>query len=263
MAGISEKNKQYLVKLHRYSNGIIDLTDAARILRFDRHEASKFMSYLSKQGWARRIRRGLYILIPLEVTSPKDWSEDSWVIADRLFGPSYIAGWTACEFWGFTDQIFRDICVFTASNIRGREINIDNTKYILRKVAKDRFFGLHVTWRNDVRIQVSDATKTIIDILDPPLWGGGIRHVFEIISMYIGSQHRNDTMIIDYLRHLGRGSVVKRLGYILEIIDGENSSLYNELQDFITSGYILLDPSLPPRGPYLARWRIRVNAEVG
>jgi len=103
LAGISETHRRYLTQLHRHTNGLVDVEEAASLLGLDRLRAAKLLARLAAQGWARRLRRGLYLLIPLEATSPEDWSEDAWIVAARVFRPAYIAGWSACEHWGFTE----------------------------------------------------------------------------------------------------------------------------------------------------------------
>jgi predicted transcriptional regulator of viral defense system len=104
LAGISEKNRRYITVLHRRTNGIVTVKEAAKLLDLDRKETAKMLAALANQGWVRRLRRGLYLLIPLEATSPEDWHADPWVVADHLFNPAYIAGWSACEHWGFTER---------------------------------------------------------------------------------------------------------------------------------------------------------------
>ena len=32
--------------------------------------------------------------------------EDPLVIAEKLFSPCYVGGWSAAEYWGITEQIF-------------------------------------------------------------------------------------------------------------------------------------------------------------
>ena len=39
--------------------------------------------------------------------------EDPWVIAAQLYGPCYIGGWSAAEYWDLTEQIFRTVVVMT------------------------------------------------------------------------------------------------------------------------------------------------------
>lgn len=262
LAGISETNRRYLTQLHRHTSGLVNVSEAARLLGMDRTKASKLLARLASQGWARRLRRGFYLLIPLEATSPDDWSIDPWIVADYLFRPAYIAGWSACEHWGFTEQIFRDVAVFTASGIRERSLTVDRTVYVLRKIPEELLFGTRAIWRGEARIDVSDPTRTIVDILDDPKWGGGVRHVTRVLEAYLASQHRDSNLLLDYLDRVGNYAVAKRLGYLLETLPGDHSSLINELQPLISEGYALLDPGAPSKGPFVARWNIRANVEV-
>ena len=262
LSGISETNRRYLAQLHRHTSGLVDVSEAAELLGMDRAKASKLLAKLTSQGWARRLKRGFYLLIPLEATSPEDWSIDPWIVAERIFRPAYIAGWTACEHWGFTEQIFRDVAVFTASAIRERSLTIDQTTYVLRKIPEELLFGTQVVWRSDTRVDVSDPTRTLVDILDEPKWGGGIRHVTQVLAAYLVSEHYNEDLLLDYLERVGNYAAVKRLGYLIEASNTEGSTLINKLRPLISEGYALLDPSAPPKGPFVARWNIRVNMET-
>ncbi len=264
LAGISEASRRQLTKLHRNTSGLLDVDEAAALLGFDRVRAAKLLAHWSSQGWVRRLRRGLYLLIPLEATSPNDWSADPWIIAERLFKPGYIAGWSACEHWGFTEQIFRDVAVFTAAPIRQRKLLVDQTTFALRKISHRTLFGLHPVWRTHVKVSVSDSTRTIIDILDDPKWGGGVRHVTQILDAYMFSEHRNEARLIEYIGQLGNAAVAKRLGYLWEIIAGRNEdqSFLSQLLEFVGPGYALLDPAVAPRGSFVSKWNLRVNVDV-
>ena len=262
LAGISESNRRYLTTLHRYAHGLVDVDEAAALLKLDRVRAAKLLAQLAAQGWLRRIRRGLYVLIPLEATSPEDWTEDPWIVAERVFRPCYIAGWSACEHWGLTEQIFRDVAVFTAAAIRQRREKIDQTVFALRKVAEPLIFGTRQVWRKTTSVPVSDPTRTVIDILDEPKWGGGIRHVTQIVEAYWSGDHRDETLIIEYLKRVDNAAAAKRLGYLLEVMGAGDAALIAQLQRSVTAGYARLDPSVPARGPFMARWNLQVNAEL-
>ncbi len=264
LAGISETSRRQLAKLHRHTSGLLDVDEAATLLGLDRVTTAKVLARWSSQGWVRRLRRGLYLLIPLEATSPEDWSADPWIMAERLFKPGYIAGWSACEHWGFTEQIFRDVAVFTAASIRQRKLVVDQTTFALRKIPQRLLFGLRPVWRTSVKVSASDPTRTIVDILDDPKWGGGIRHVFQILDAYLASEHRDEARLIEYVERLGNAAVAKRLGYLWEAVAGRNGDLafLDQLRKFVGSGYALLDPAVAPRGSFVARWNLRVNVDV-
>ena len=262
LAGISETNRRYLTKLHRQTNGLVSVAEAATVLELDRLPAAKLLAQLTAQGWLRRLRRGLYLLIPLEAASPEDWNEDAWIVADRLFRPGYIAGWSACEHWGFTEQIFRTVAVFTTVPIRKRMLSIDQTDYALRKISSQLLFGTRAVWRKESRVQVSDPTRAVVDILDDPKWGGGMRHVAQIVEAYLASEHRNETLLLDYIKRIGNAAAAKRLGYLLNAQGAKQSALIDKLESLITSGYALLDPAVPPRGPLVTKWKVRVNVQI-
>ncbi len=50
--------------------------------------AAKLLAHWHAQGWVLRVRRGLYLPVPLGVTSPSGWTGGAWVIgqeeAERL-----------------------------------------------------------------------------------------------------------------------------------------------------------------------------------
>jgi predicted transcriptional regulator of viral defense system len=109
---------------------------------------------------------------------------------------------------------------------------------------------------------VSDPTRTLIYILDEPKWGGGIRHVTHIIEAYWSSEHRDETLLIDYAKKLGNAAVVKRLGYLLETLQLGDEKRIDRLQRSITAGYARLEPSMAARGPFIARWNLQINVDV-
>ena len=55
------------------------------------------------------------------------------------------------------------------------------------------------------------------------------------------------------------GAVYRRLGYLLELFETEETGQLELLQKKLTATYALLDPVLPPEGKFIARWRLRLN----
>lgn len=263
LMGISESNRRYLTQLHRHTNGLVDVDEAGRLLGLDSIQAAKLLAHWARQGWTRRLRRGLYLLVPLEATSPEDWSEDAWLVADRVFRPGYIAGWSAAEHWGFTEQLFQDVAVFTAAPIRVRQITIDQTNFVLHKIPERLLFGTRPVWRKGTPVQVSDPTHTVVDMLDNPKWGGGMRHIAQMISAYMTSEYKDEALLLNYLERVGNAAASKRLGYLLEARMDSHSSLIERLRPFITAGYTRLDPTVPPCGPHLSQWNVQINVEIG
>ena len=67
------------------------------------------------------------------------------------------------------------------------------------------------------------------------------------------------TRAIEYALRLGVGSVIRRLGYLLELYRLAPEPELQRLRSALTVTYSLLDPVMPPEGPRMARWRLRLN----
>src|SRR3990172_7997678 len=122
--GIGKKDRARLSAILRETKGTVSVGDAADILKISPTDAAKMLSRWAKKGWLSRVRRGLYVRVPLESRTSDIPLEDPWIIADRLFSPCYIGGWSAAEYWDFTEQIFRTIVVMTIRKPRDRSPNI-------------------------------------------------------------------------------------------------------------------------------------------
>ena len=262
-AGISGRNRRLLTKLHREFPSPFMVREAAGALDFSIPQARRFLAYLTERGWLVRVHPGLYATVSLEAESPSEWWEDPWVVAAKLFGPDcYLGGWTACEHWNLTDQIFHETVVFTTRRVRSAETEVQGFPFRIRRVAPERIFGTRPVWRGRIRVEVSDPTRTVVDLLDKPSLGGGIRHVAEVVGEYFHSEHRDEERLGDYLIRFGNGAAYKRLGYLLEKLDVTAPVLLGECRDGVTAGISLLDLDLPRKGPVIRRWNLRVNGNV-
>ena len=105
-----------LAKLSRAAHGgLISVAEAAEALGVTRNRAARSLADLTARAWLRRVRRGLYLVAPLEAEpGQKAIPEDSWLVAQAVFAPCYIGGWSAAEHWGLTEQLFRSTLVVTA-----------------------------------------------------------------------------------------------------------------------------------------------------
>ena len=262
-AGISGRNRRLLTKLHREFPSPFMVREAAGALDFSIPQARRFLAYLTERGWLVRVHPGLYATVSLEAETPSDWREDPWVVAAKLFGPDcYLGGWTACEHWDLTDQIFHETVVFTTRRVRTTEMEVQGFPFRLRRIALERVFGTRPVWRDRIRVSVSDPTHTVVDVLDKPSLGGGIRHVAEVVKEYFRGEHRNDELLDDYMMKVGNGAAYKRLGYLLEELDVVSPSLLGKCRDGVTAGISMLDPDLPRKGSVTRRWNLRVNGNV-
>ncbi|GMV83734.1 MAG: hypothetical protein AMXMBFR7_49180 [Planctomycetota bacterium] len=261
--GIEEKNRVLLERLHRGAAGPFSVTQAAELLSIPVNKARFLLAYLYKRGWLSRVKQGTYTTVPLGATEPSAWREDPWIVAATLFDPCYIGGWSACEHWALTEQLFRDVVVVTARPVRNHEQALQGTTYRLKHLPDKLHFGTKVVWRNQTRVQVSDPHRTIVDVLDDPSIGGGIRQIAESLGEYLGGEHRDDAVLIGYAKRLGNRTVFKRLGFLVETLQFDAPDLIMACRENLSAGLSPLDPAVKSPGKIRKRWNLRVNVSVG
>lgn len=262
LGGISDANRRRVQVLHQRAVGPFSPADAAEWLELSRPAARRLLSYLADRGWMARVRRGLYVPVPLEARHPGEWTADPWAVAAQSFSPCYLGGWTACEHWELTDQVFAQTLVVTARRVRHRRVEIQGMSYRLKVVAPRKLFGTRPVWRGRVPVDVSDPSRTLVDLLDDPTLGGGIRTVADVAEEYFAGSHRDDELLLDYAGRLGNRTVYKRLGYLVETLGVAADELVLACRDRQSAGISTLDPTVGPRGRTLVRWRLRVNVDL-
>ena len=261
-AGISQGNRRIVEELHRTFDEPFTADEAADRLGLHPARARRLARYLADRGWLDRVRRGLYVPVPLDAHRSGLAHKDPWVVGSVLFEPGHIAGWSAAEHWDLTEQIFRSVLMATARRPRDRRPTIGGTSFVLHTVPADKHFGLLPVWRGGSRIRVADPTKTVIDLLSDPSWGGGIRSVAEIVDEYLHGGHRDDERLVEYGDLKGNRAAFKRLGYLLERAEPHAEPLIDACRARRSSGINNLDPSVDAGGRVLTAWGIRLNVDL-
>jgi predicted transcriptional regulator of viral defense system len=224
-----------------------------------RTRAAHELARWARAGWLARIKRGAYVPVALQATTADVALEDPWVIATHLFAPCYIGGWSAAEHWGLTEQIFRSVCVITASPPRKRAPVMRGTQFAIHSITRKKLFGLQTVWRARTRVQLSDPARTMIDVLgDPPL-GGGIRTVADMLSVFLREHRGLAPKLIDYGTQLKNAAVFKRLGFLLSTSHAGERDLIDASRARLSTGYAKLDPHLSC-DRLVTAWRLWVPA---
>lgn len=249
-----ETRRNKLAKVLRQAGDLVTVADAAEVLGVSRQNAAKTLWRWSRQGWLRHLRRGLYAPVPLDAVFQEQVLLEPWILVPELFDPAYIGGWSAAEHWDLTEQVFRSVLVYTARPARPREQTIQGIPFVLKRVKPDRIFGLRPVWHEKRKIEVSDVHRTLVDMLDDPSAGGGIRHTSACLKNHLASEQADVSKLIEYADHLGNGAVFKRLGFLLSRLDADEEFL-ESCRSRLTAGNAKLDPILPCRR-LVKKWRL-------
>ena len=250
-------SRKRLAKVLRASGEIITPEKTAKILNITRGQSSLLLSCWNKQGRVKRVQRGLYIPIPLTAESRDVSPDNPSLIAMQLFAPCYIGGWSALEYWGMTEQLFHSVMVMTNKRPKSRNPKIDGMKFKLKTVSEKKFFGLKTVWMGKSKIQISDLSRTVADMLDDPQTGGGIRPVRDVFQNYLESENKDIGLLMQYCRKLKNKTAFKRLGLLLEMDAKEEIQAIKICKSNVSRGYSKLDPALNC-SKIITRWKLSV-----
>ena len=198
----------------------------------------------------------MYAVVPLAAGPDDSVVEDAWRLVPRVYSPGYVGGATAAHHWDLTEQLFRSTFVFTARKIRKREVEIEGAAFVLRHRAERLLFGTRTVWRGTTKVEVSDLHRTIVDMLDDPSTGGGIRHVADCLRAYLQRREADSATLLDYVARVGNGAVYKRLGFLLEG-DEKATAIVAACRERLTAGVVKLDPAIASKR-LVTRWRLWV-----
>lgn len=260
-AGIGPSGRAELTTILGAGRRFVTPADVVEALGVNADTAAKKLSRWAADGWLRRARRGLYIPVPVDATNPAAWSEDALIVAAAVWPPCYFTGWTAANHWALTDQVFRTTVLKTTNRVRASSVRLLDHDYLVTHASPSAMeWGMKTEWRGEVKLRIADPARTVIDILDSPHVGGGIRHGAEILAAYL-DDHEPKTLI-DYGDRLGNRAVFKRLGYIVEVLAPERGDFIEACRARLSAGISTLDPDGPPGGHRVRAWGLRVNVQL-
>ena len=224
-------------------------------------EASSARSLIHKaevRGLVTRLKPGLFVLVPSELGSATEFSGNPYLTARAIAGGSnyYISHASAMELHRMVTE--PQFTVFTSTPKRLRARTIHGTEFRFVFVRAEHLFGVATHWitKQDA-VRISDLERTLIDGLRQPEYCGGIAEVAK--GLWMRREDLNTSRVIEYALRLRVGSVVRRLGYLLDLYRLATAPELERLRSVLTVTYSLLDPVMPREGPYVARWRLRLN----
>ncbi len=260
--GVSATGRRELASLFSLGQRTVTVEGAASILGIERTTAAKRLAAWAERGWLRRVRRGVYLAVPVDAADPAGWTEDPWYLADLVWSPCYVTGWSAANHWSLTDQVFRSTIVATSQRVRQPEAVLAGSPFLVHHVPADRMeWGLRAEWRHDRRVRVAEPARAVGEMLDVPRLGGGMRQVAEILRAFLDESDPDDALV-ETLARLDNGAAFKRLGFLVEALGIDVPGVVSACEGHVTSGVSPLDPDGAAGGTTSARWKLRINVEV-
>ncbi len=216
------KTIELLEKLKRKS--VFKVQDMERLARVNRSYSYLILHRLVESGLVKRIKRNAYTLL-----------DDIWTIASNLSPPAYISFWSASYYNGYTTQILNTVQMATPRLKETLAFNGQMIKFI----PIPCFFGFRKIRTNNGSIFVVEDEKLVIDAFLRPEEMGNMD---EIVNVFKNADFDRDRLV-DYLRRCGKQSIIKRVGYLLELT-----------REIDISGSFTLDRNYVNLNPFSRKW---------
>jgi len=221
----------------------------------------ELLSDMTKRGLLLRLKDGVYYIIPYEQNA-ETFMPDWHLIAEHLVNNAkqYIGYYSALQIHNLITQPSLKEQIVVSKQIRPSEIKVKDIPFQFIYHNDKHFFGAKKMWIDSFnKVLCSDLEKTLIDCLFKPDYAGGIVEVARAI--FTSKDKIKYDTLLEYAKKFDSQAVIKRLGFLLEMLD-INTKIIADLQNLKTASYVLLDTELPKTGKRNSRWSIQQNLET-
>lgn len=258
LAGIGKSYRTKLSRVLERHASILTPKIVAEVLEVTTQESGRLLARWNKNGWVHRIKQGVYLPVALSSTSSNPIVEEPFLIAESVYGPGYVGGFSAVKHWDLSEQIIETVTYFTRKNLKNNNPTHGGVKFRLKTVTENKIFGLKTIWIGNKKIAISDPTKTIVDLFDDSKLVGGMTIVKDIFAEYFESEHYDFNLLLGYIKKIGNKSIYKRLGFLLDTSFSVSKEELSTIQASISEGYSVFDTSIAS-SCFISKWRLKTS----
>lgn len=239
---------------------IFTVEDALKITNTSESSTRRLLNDLVDKNWLIRLVGGKYLVVPLSAGPEAEHSENWYVVAKNLIEPAqyYLSHSSALDIHEMT--VHPSLSVYISSPMRRIPKEILGATFRFVYVQPKDIWGVEDAWATtSQQVKVSDLERTIIDCLGRPDLCGGASEVAK--GIWAKRNNIDYSKLVDYAKKVGRKSIAKRLGFLLEIYGLGTPEIEDGLKAMLTRTYSSLDPTLPVSGRYNGAWKLRINLD--
>jgi len=251
-----------LTTLASQDKTIFTASEAQKVTGSHQSATNLLLDGLVKKKWLIRLVRGKYLIVPLSAGPEAEHSENWFVVAKSLIKPEsyYVSHHSALDVHEMT--VHPVLTVYISSPVRRSQKEVLGATFRFIYIQPKDVWGVEDVWVTpSQKVKVSNLERTIIDCLDRPDLCGGVGEIAK--GIWVKRDKLDYAKLVDYSKKLGRKSVAKRLGFLLENYGLGKSATLTELKEMLARSYSPLDPTLPASGRYISDWKLRLNLAPG
>ncbi len=249
-----------IASLYDINKSIFTIANVMDITGLSRTKAADLTSELVKREIIVRIKGGKFVIIPQELGGHTKYIGNWYVVAREIVNSPdyYISFYSAMEIHNMVTHPITKVCISTPVQQYKKILDIRNVAFEFIYTSKQNIWGIGNYWATkSERVRVSDIEKTIIDCLYRPKYCGGVLEVVK--GIWIQKDKIDFDRLLNYSLKFDKNIAIKRLGYVLEMLDLTKSKYLNKLRVKANNKYYVLDPLLPTDETFKNSWKIIAN----
>jgi predicted transcriptional regulator of viral defense system len=219
-----------------YPQRVFSVEEAAGLFP-DIQQTRNALHYAKKQRYLKRIKGGLYCVVPFEYRAQEsEWerySPDLFLIGTRIVEPYAFSHCSALFIYGLTES--KPNRVIITSPKRFRPFRWQEAQYV--SVHTTDFFGVRTVYhKEDLPVQITDFEKTFLDCLQRFDLAGGMIPFYRALHRF---GFLNPPQLVAYLDRIDSKALKVRAGFTLYQMRGKweiPQSLLNPLLDLAAEG---------------------------
>jgi len=250
---LSEKDTQLIEKAILRGGWILDMQALLAIFKEEYTTASAYkrINLLSKAGWLKRIKKGLYLVID-SITARSQISISLLSVANILMKKSYVSFAHALNYYNMFDQYASTIVSITDKE--NKKYIVDNYTFAFSKVKKSMYFGFSEKLVSGKLTRVADAEKALIDYLYLDKSFGSASLVFEKLRDY---HHELDLKKFQEYALRSDTTIQRELGLMLDELKLDSSLLYQATKHNRGTSHFTKDSKI-----FNAKWRLYYDDRI-
>lgn len=209
------------------------------------------VSPLERLGLVRPVARGLY-----EVRDQRGVSRSSFeeLLAARFAGtPHLVTGWWVLARAGLTNQDVREVVVLTTTNRRG--LTLSGRRVHVVTVDPDDLWGGKLCSNG---LAVARPERALCDTAGTRPARIPAPRIAEALEAFLRSKPRALELLVRATKRTGSPVVARRLGYLVELIAGEQAAAPLHRLIGVSRKADALDAG-DEKAPIVSRWQIRTR----
>jgi predicted transcriptional regulator of viral defense system len=258
---LSSKSAQVIKYFNDLNRPVFTIGEAYSLLKSSTKDAvKKLMRDMIRRGLLMRLREGIYWIIPYD-QDPNTYFPNWHVVSQYLVGDAehYIGYYSAMEIHSLITQPSLVERVVVNQQIKPSILNIQGIKFQFIYHNANHFFGGKKIWIDSYnRVNCSDLEKTFVDCLYKPDYAGGISEIAK--ALYKSKDKIDYQKLYQYCEQFKAQSVIKRLGFLLDLLEIKNP-ISEALQRIKSNSFILLEPTYEKKGKWIHKWNVLQNME--